>query len=383
MAADIFVSFASKDVRVAMTLCAALESRGFTCWISARDIEPGENFQSAIVQALRRAKIMLLVFTANSNASEEMTKELALASQNKMIVIPLRVEDVTPNDAFAYEFATRQWIDVFADWEMAIDQLSRRVGQALLDRGSARAGAAADALKTVIASANAAKLVDPAPPADEEATPEAEAPAAPEAAPPAPEAKAPAKAKAAPKGDHPVEAAVKALEALEASHGAGDVAAEPAAALAPAPAQPAAPEPPVDAELPPAASAEPPSPEAPAARKTPVGLLIGVGVAILVVAGIAVAVIGHGGSKAPSVQAAAPESSTAASATVVATEPPASAAAPAAPTAVAVSAPVTATPAVATPPPAAVADAPGSPDAAAAPKPAKRKKAQPKVDIPF
>ena len=98
MAADIFVSFASKDVRVAMTLCGALENRGFTCWISARDIEPGENFQSAIVQALRRAKIMLLVFTANSNASEEMTKELALASQNKMIVIPLRVEDVTPND---------------------------------------------------------------------------------------------------------------------------------------------------------------------------------------------------------------------------------------------------------------------------------------------
>jgi hypothetical protein len=164
MAADIFVSFASKDVRVAMTLCGALESRGFTCWISARDIEPGANFQSAIVQALRQAKIMLLVFTANSNASEEMTKELALASQNKMIVIPLRVEDVTPNDAFAYEFATRQWIDVFADWELAIDQLSRRVGQALLDRNSARAGAAADALKTVIASANAAKLTEAAPP---------------------------------------------------------------------------------------------------------------------------------------------------------------------------------------------------------------------------
>lgn len=131
MAADIFISFPSKDVKIASTLCSALESRGFSCWIAARDIQPGENFQIAIVRALRRAKIMLLVFTANSNNSEEMAKELALASQQKMMVIPLRIEDVTPNEAFAYEFATRQWIDVFADWETSIDQLCRRIGRAL------------------------------------------------------------------------------------------------------------------------------------------------------------------------------------------------------------------------------------------------------------
>jgi hypothetical protein len=60
-----------------------------------------------------------------------MTKELALASQQRLIVIPLRVEDVTPGDAFTYEFATRQWIDVFADWESSIDQLCRRITRAL------------------------------------------------------------------------------------------------------------------------------------------------------------------------------------------------------------------------------------------------------------
>jgi len=131
MSADIFISFASKDVKVALTLCNAIENRGFKCWISARDIQPGDNFQVSIVQALRGAKVLLLVFTANSNTSEEMTKELALASQRKMIVIPLRAEDVAPNDAFAYEFATRQWIDAFADWEFSIEQLCRRLEHAL------------------------------------------------------------------------------------------------------------------------------------------------------------------------------------------------------------------------------------------------------------
>jgi hypothetical protein len=127
----IFISFASQDLKVAMTLCQVLEARGFQCWISARDIQPGENFQVSIVQAIRNAKAMLLVFTENSNNSQEMTKELALASQQKLMVVPLRVEDVTPNDAFAYEFATRQWIDCFADWEFAIDQLARRLGAAI------------------------------------------------------------------------------------------------------------------------------------------------------------------------------------------------------------------------------------------------------------
>jgi hypothetical protein len=165
---DIFISFASKDVKVAMTLCSALESRGFSCWIAARDIEPGANFQSAIVQALRSAKVMLLVFTANSNTSEEMTKELALASQRKLIVIPIRVEDVTPNDAFAYEFATRQWIDAFADWEVSIDQLSRRISQSLkVEEGS----------PPVEALAAEPVAPEPAPPAPVEAKPVAAKPA--------------------------------------------------------------------------------------------------------------------------------------------------------------------------------------------------------------
>ncbi|MFI4933946.1 MAG: toll/interleukin-1 receptor domain-containing protein [Caulobacterales bacterium] len=131
MSANIFISYAGQDLKVASTLCKALESRGFHCWISSRDILPGENFQVAIVRAIRNAKMMLLVFTANSNNSEEMTKELALASQNKLIVVPLRIEDVAPSDAFSYEFATRQWIDFFSDWETAMNQLSERIASAL------------------------------------------------------------------------------------------------------------------------------------------------------------------------------------------------------------------------------------------------------------
>jgi hypothetical protein len=133
MSADVFISYASQDARMASTICTAIENRGFKCWIATRDIAPGENFQSSIVRAIRSAKVLLLVFTANSNRSDEMTKELALASQQKLMVVPLRVENVAPSDAFAYEFATRQWIDLFADWEQAINNLCSRLSAALED----------------------------------------------------------------------------------------------------------------------------------------------------------------------------------------------------------------------------------------------------------
>jgi hypothetical protein len=67
---------------------------------------------------------MIIVFTANANNSNEIKKELALASQNNLVVIPVRIEDVIPNEAFAYEFATRQWIDLFVDWESSITRLA-------------------------------------------------------------------------------------------------------------------------------------------------------------------------------------------------------------------------------------------------------------------
>jgi hypothetical protein len=127
MTNPVLISFASKDRKIAMTICTALEHRGFNCWISSRNVPPGQNYQEAITRAIRAAKVMVLVFTANANNSEEIKKELALASRAKLIVIPLRVEDIAPNDAFNYEFATRQWIDMFEDWESSIDLLIEQI----------------------------------------------------------------------------------------------------------------------------------------------------------------------------------------------------------------------------------------------------------------
>ena len=120
---------------IANTICRALEDRALSCWIAPRDIGPGENFQEAIVRAIRAAKVMVLIFSANTNDSAEVKKEVVLASQHKLAVIPVRIEEVVPAEAFAYELSTRQWVDLFVTGEAAIarvaDQIKRMLGGAV------------------------------------------------------------------------------------------------------------------------------------------------------------------------------------------------------------------------------------------------------------
>jgi TPR repeat protein len=136
--APIFISYSSIDQKVAETICDALQARGYGCWIACRNVMPGENFQEAIVKAIRSAKVMLLVFTSNANNSDEIKKEVVLAGRYRIIVVPIRVEDVAPNDALAYEFATRQWIDLFKDWEREIERLASMIGSILAVGAPAR-----------------------------------------------------------------------------------------------------------------------------------------------------------------------------------------------------------------------------------------------------
>ena len=125
--APAFISYATADRKQALALCTALEKRGIASWISCRDVAPGENYQESIVRALRAAPAVVLIFSAAANSSEEIKKELSLASRYLRPVIAVRLANVEPTDAFAYELSTRQWIDAFTGLDRAADTLAQRL----------------------------------------------------------------------------------------------------------------------------------------------------------------------------------------------------------------------------------------------------------------
>ena len=64
---------------------------GVQCWISISDVAPGGNYQEAIERSLRSSGAMVLVFSDAANNSEEIKKELSLASRCHVPVMTLRI----------------------------------------------------------------------------------------------------------------------------------------------------------------------------------------------------------------------------------------------------------------------------------------------------
>ena len=51
-----------EDKAAADAACATLEQAGIRCWISPRDIVPGMDWSESIINAIERAKLMVLIF---------------------------------------------------------------------------------------------------------------------------------------------------------------------------------------------------------------------------------------------------------------------------------------------------------------------------------
>jgi hypothetical protein len=111
MAHDVFISHSAQDKAVADAVCAALENAGVRCWIAPRDVQPGRSFAGEITRAIQQSKAMVLIFSAHSNNSQQVLREVQLAVSSHLHIIQLRIEDVRPNDDLKYFLSTPHWLD--------------------------------------------------------------------------------------------------------------------------------------------------------------------------------------------------------------------------------------------------------------------------------
>jgi Tfp pilus assembly protein PilF len=111
MAHDVFVSYAHQDRTVANAVVATLEGHGIRCWIAPRDILPGSDWGEAILDAIKEAHALVLVFSSSSNDSEQIKREVERTVHQGIAVIPFRIEDVLPNKTLEYFISTQHWLD--------------------------------------------------------------------------------------------------------------------------------------------------------------------------------------------------------------------------------------------------------------------------------
>jgi len=111
VAHDAFISYSSHDKAVADAATALLESRGIRCWIAPRDVTPGMDWGSEIIDAINGARVMVLVYSASANESGQIRREVERGVHKGIPIVPFRIEDVPMSKSLEYFISAQHWLD--------------------------------------------------------------------------------------------------------------------------------------------------------------------------------------------------------------------------------------------------------------------------------
>jgi TolB-like protein/Flp pilus assembly protein TadD len=128
MAGEIFISYRRADMAWAKLLHDQLKAEGVEAWYDAQ-VGAGQDWRVATANALEASQIFVLLFTANAALSKDIAKELAAATLENKLIIPVRLENIQPKGAFLYELASRNWINAFEDTEAKLEELAKGLAQ--------------------------------------------------------------------------------------------------------------------------------------------------------------------------------------------------------------------------------------------------------------
>ncbi len=89
------------------------------------------NYGTAIVSTIGTSRVFVLLLSEGSSASGQVIRELEIAVDNGIPIIPLRIEDIEPTEAMRYYIKSLHWLDAMrpprerhhgklADWVQAI-----------------------------------------------------------------------------------------------------------------------------------------------------------------------------------------------------------------------------------------------------------------------
>ena len=105
MTPQIFVSYARSDQGQVFPIVRKLRERGLNIWIDHEGIHGAKLWSQEIVHAIEDCKVFILFASGTAFQSENVTKELALASEARKQILPVFLEDAPIPAAMKYQLA--------------------------------------------------------------------------------------------------------------------------------------------------------------------------------------------------------------------------------------------------------------------------------------
>lgn len=116
MEQDVFISYSSRDKIIADAVCHSLEENSITCWIAPRDVIPGESYARQIMQSIKNSKVIVLIFSENSNKSEHVENEIDKGFNSGKPIIPFMIDTTEMNDELGYYLGRKHWLIAYPDY---------------------------------------------------------------------------------------------------------------------------------------------------------------------------------------------------------------------------------------------------------------------------
>ncbi|MDC0316591.1 TIR domain-containing protein [Verrucomicrobia bacterium] len=132
MSAEVFISYATSDRDRVLDLVERLRNAGVTVWIDQAGIDVSSMWSQEIVSAIKGCKVMLLSISPHSTESENVVKELALASERKKPIIPVYLQVAEIPETMEYQLAGIQRVEYFKENE---DAAFKAMLRSLVNRG--------------------------------------------------------------------------------------------------------------------------------------------------------------------------------------------------------------------------------------------------------
>lgn len=125
---NVFISYSTKQTETANRVCAYLEQNGHSCWIAPRNIRPGYNYAAEIVHGISGCDYLLLLASADTNASNYVLNEVTMAFDKGKKIIPFKLQNIDFSDEFQFFLGSTHWIDAWPDIGAGLFQLVQTLG---------------------------------------------------------------------------------------------------------------------------------------------------------------------------------------------------------------------------------------------------------------
>ena len=114
---DVFICHSSHDITVATKVLQSLEQDGNTCWISTRNLRPGDaiNYWENIEKAIDNSRIVLIIGSQESMVSKDVQRELEYAHKNNKKIIEYKIDHAEHTTFFKHITDGSKWVQATAD----------------------------------------------------------------------------------------------------------------------------------------------------------------------------------------------------------------------------------------------------------------------------